>query len=356
MPHYQRMTLEELEAMESSVLDKLDSEEDWGSFGDVIRFYEAYYGRALNRAKKTRDEFDRASESYIKEKLIRYLVEYGTYMKMIYQKSDKHAEEALIKAVALNPALPIAYYRLGFLAYKKKDYKTAALRFQQTLDDQGRARDNKWQLNDRQLYHAHLYLVNSSLFVAKETNERLKEFPEGEYEKLAYDISPLYEWIDENEAKLQRNAFVKRTNEGSEYCSREECDYIYERADLKDCLILYNSDRSYLIRFNNQRRNDVTADRARMLRHFLLNSSRENPLKKSDLIEHFQTTEVSNNAFVQKISRLRKQLNNIDIPEIIETAPQDTEMIRQGVRTETAYFYNGRFPFIIMERVGDELY
>ncbi|PIB40760.1 hypothetical protein AOA59_26875, partial [Pseudomonas sp. 2822-15] len=64
--------------------------------------------------------------TYIKNKLVRYLINYGTYLKMGHMKNKVDAERTLKKVLFYQKQNPIAHYRLGFLAYRSRRFTEAA--------------------------------------------------------------------------------------------------------------------------------------------------------------------------------------------------------------------------------------
>jgi len=343
---YQTMSLEEFEEVGFN-LEQRQDDEAYGYFREMVYFYEAYYKKSTVVAKNSADDQVAVEYAgYVKQKLLNYLIRYGTFLKMTKQKNEHDAKDTLERALQLDRTNPIGNYRLGFLAYKRQNYSQASDYFQTAIDKQAHDSKSKWLLNPQQLYHAHLYLVNSSLFMAKQTNERLKQLSDANYPVLEqYDMSPFFNVIGENEAYLHQRAFVKRTNGGGEeYCSKQECENILDDERLKDCIILYQSDHEFILRYNDHAETFLP-DYARLLKDFLLLSSATNILTAEHLPDHFTSTNVNPNTYSKRIHRLRSLLTDFNIPSVIQT--------RRG--SVTAYFYNESIPFIIMERVEDEM-
>ncbi len=340
---YKGKTLEELEDIELDLLEQEGVGRNDGFYGRLIGLYEEMYKLAKRSAKETGNESDLAIAANIRKQLIKSLILYGTYIKMGHEKSDRDAEVTLQKVINYDARNPIVHYRLGFLAYKSRQYHKACLYFQQAIEYQGNLVSKEWQLNEQQLYHAHLFLVNSSLFVAKETNEKLQQLSLPGQQLTTYQLSPLFEMINSNTLYLNQHAFVKHTPDGRQSCSKEECDDIYEGDTNDHCIILYFSDRECGLRFNKERK-ILNATYARMLKDFLLHSSKKQSLIQEDLIEHFNKGKVKRNTFIQKIGRLRDKLAEFDILNIIDS---------DGSRSQTAYYYNEEVPYIIMERVEE---
>ncbi|TCS84493.1 hypothetical protein EDD72_101157 [Tepidibacillus fermentans] len=241
---------------------------------------------------------------------------------------------------------PIANYRLGFLAYKYHRHSDAVLYFKNAIDYQTYAQSQDWKMNEEQLYRAHLYLVNSYLFVASRTYEKMKDLPMPEQELTQYELSPIFDIINKNEMYLNRHAFVRYTNEGRFFCSKEECDDIFYESDAVDnILILYFSDRNYLLKFNDKSI-VLTAKFAELLKDLLLNSSKDQSLTVRNVKEYFnsKSEDVSKDTYKQGIRRLRRKLEEIGTPDIIVNDPNNKEL---------AYYFNGTVQFMVMERVEE---
>src|SRR5690606_18566210 len=117
------------------------------------------YEELYRRISRDKDSEYAPSLEQIKRTLIFHLVQYGTYLKTVYQKDDKIAEKALNKATRYEQKLSIVHYRLGFLHYKEKKYTKSLECFQNALRFQQKSSE-KYKLNEQQLYNCHLYLAN----------------------------------------------------------------------------------------------------------------------------------------------------------------------------------------------------
>lgn len=149
-------TLDELLEEEQTLLTAKEEDID-GVFPKLIKVYEMLYNQIV---KDPANEYYDSLEK-IKESLIFYLVEYGTYLKTVYRKEEgPEAERMLTKAISKNEHLPIAHYRLGFLAYQKENYAMALAYLQDALHQQQIATEPRYRMNQQQLYNCHLYLSN----------------------------------------------------------------------------------------------------------------------------------------------------------------------------------------------------
>lgn len=325
-------SIEELLDLEEELKESF-SEED-GSISKLISVYEMLYKKIS--MDKTNEYL--TSMGQIKSQLINYLVQYGTYLKTMSQKDNQSAVRCLKKAVSYEKRLPIAYYRLGFLHYKMKNYFQDALKFQKETEDM------KYVLNSQQLYNCHLYLANCGLFIAKDAQEALSklELKANVEEVPQYTTSPYYQLILDNENYLERHAYQITTKDGTRYGTKEDCEDMLEN---KDMIILDFTGRRNLLIFNGKEKN-LSKNQAEMLRFFLLYSTGEKPLTKHHFYDLFsrgdKNGEIPTNTYIQNVTRLRTKLTEagLNFP-VIENV--------SGFR-ETAYYYNHLYPFVIMNR------
>jgi len=331
-------SIEELLDLEEE-LKESKSEED-GTISRLISVYETLYRKISSNENH---EYG-ASLNKIKVQLIHCLVQYGTYLKTVSQKDDDAAERNLRKATRYEKNLPIAYYRLGFLQYKKENYSDTLQHFQAAIHSQKKCIDTKYLLSSQQLYNCHLYLANCGLFIAKEAQEALSTLElKANAEKVPqYITSPYYQLILDNEAYLERHAYQMTTLDGARYGTKDHCEDMLQKMDT---IILDLTDRSNLVVFN-KKETTLSKNQTEMLRYFLLKSNREKPLTKHDFYDLFAGAnhggEIPTNTYIQNVTRLRGKLTAIGI-----TFPVLENM--SGVR-ETAYYYNHSYPFVIMSR------
>ncbi|MEH6948836.1 hypothetical protein V7068_17555 [Bacillus sp. JJ634] len=268
-----RKTIEELLDLEEELRQAIEEEKD-GALHDITMMYEELY-RKIRREQES--EYASSLEN-IKQKLVSYLICYGTYMKMQYQKDDRVAKSSLQKALQYERELPIAHYRLGFLSYKQENYLSAQIHFHNATSQQKTCSNQKYKLNDQQMYNAHLYLSNSAFYMVQKAQDTLQKLRNEENAERAphLEMSPLYEMITQNEGYLAANAFTIVTPDGEKKCSKAECENMTE---LKDTLILYFSEREHILIYNGQEK-ALTLNQAEMLRYFLLNTTEQSPAMK----------------------------------------------------------------------------
>ncbi|WP_100011643.1 tetratricopeptide repeat protein [Lentibacillus sediminis] len=336
-------TIHELFDLEVELVELLE-EETYNYHSEVISVYEELYKR-INADNE--NEYG-SSLSYIKKKLIFYLVHYGTYLKTQYQKDDRVAESSLRRALKYDRKIPIAHYRLGFLDYKKKIYVSAILHFRSAAKYHDVYSNSEYRLTNQQLYNTQMYLTNSALHLAEEANQALQDLDSGIYMDHApkLKMSSLYEVIQQNEGYLEANAFTMVTPDGKSRCTKEKCEDIAIDESLLDTIILYFSDREHFLIYNGK---DIklSVNQAEMLRYFLLNTTEQSPATKNHFSEIFsvndKTGEIPNNTFTQNVRRLERKMGEKGVPE--------TVIRSDSLNNEPVYFYTRSIPYIIMHRI-----
>ena len=266
---------------------------------------------------------------------------------MNHVKDDASAIGSLKKAIALDKHNPIAHYRLGFLSYKERDYVSAVQYFQKAIDSQPYYENREYVLNEQQLFHAHMYLTNSALYVANQSYQDMEKLEWSDVDQLPdYEISPIYAILSQNENYLSSHAFYQVTKDQVRHCSIETCNEIAENPP-KHTLVLYFGDREISCIFNGKEV-VLSKDRADLLRHMLLMCSKDSPGTRVTFRNYFDSFgkdgEVNSASFRQRISRLRANLDKIGLKDhIIQTRYLD----------ETAYYFDENIPFMVLYRVDD---
>ncbi|WP_147533004.1 hypothetical protein [Bacillus marasmi] len=339
---YENKTIDELLDMEQELLDA-EEDENNGIVYMRISIYKALLSKIS--ADKTSEYI--TSLEKIKTKLISYLIQHGTYLKTVYQKDDHAAESTLKDALKYERHLPIVHYRLGFLNYKKRKFTTALIHFENALKIQTRDNNKQYHLNQQQLYYCHLYLANCGLFIAQNAQRSLDELELNVKPNVIqkYETSSLFHLIKHNEALIEKHGYQIITNEGSRYCSLEECEAAFER---NNTMILDLTKRENIISYN-QKDKPLSKNQVELLRFLLLKSNLDTPITKHDVYDLFNNAdengEIPTNTYIQNITRLNQRLSNAGIPiKVIENKPD---------HQETAYYYNQLIPFIIIHRSDD---
>ncbi|HSI67646.1 MAG TPA: tetratricopeptide repeat protein, partial [Planococcus sp. (in: firmicutes)] len=193
---YTNMTLEELEEQDRQLHLQSDELEESLLYQRKIELYKVMHLKVKQRVHRKLE--DQSYLDDITEQLVFNLVHYGTYLKKADQKVDQVAIPNLKRALSYDPHNPIAAYRLGFIYYRNGNFINAVNYFQKAILSERFNMNKKMALTDPQKVNAQLYLTNSALHIAKESQEDLAKFPADEVEKLpGYEFSSLYDSITE---------------------------------------------------------------------------------------------------------------------------------------------------------------
>lgn len=335
------MSQEQLEELELEI--RLKEEEEQPDM-----FYSQYISILDEMHKRLRVDRTRREEAdYIKKRIVSNLIRYGTYLKTILKKDENVAVHSLERALRYDSGNPIANYRLAFLSYKNRDYEKAIPYFNTALHQKVAYEKKEYSLNEQQLYYANLYLTNSCLHLATQTQELLEKSTIQVNKKPLPDLemSTMYRLIEENDTYLQQNAFYKIEGLHVSTCSKSDCEEIASSGSA-DKLILFFNDRENEVLFG-EKGTLLNENNAIMLCQFLLNSSKKNPLTRSAFLEVFDHTEVmKKNTFIKRVGRLKEKLSESNFPEIIETT---------SLHGEPAYYFNEAVDPIVMYRVDDNI-
>ena len=244
---FKEMTLEQLKDVERELLEEEDN------YSLQVSLYEEMYRKILLLSRKDKEKYSAHLEG-VKGLLIKYLVKYGAYLKMVYQKDDYTAEKSLQKVFKYDKENPIVHYRLGFLAYKKSDYKAASSYFYDSLEYNHFYKIKKYQLNNKQKYYAHMYLTNSALHLAASSYKGLEKLSlNKEIDNLPnLEISPFYHYLSQNDSYMEQNAFYQVTGNEKKTCSKEACEDLFDENPL-NTMILYFQDRCPQLVFNDKK-------------------------------------------------------------------------------------------------------
>ena len=140
-------------------------------------------------------------------------------------------------------------------------------------------------------------MTNSALYIAEKAQSSLHNLEsEGNFEKLPqYEMSSLFEMINQNEGYLAANAYTIITSDGKRMCSKEACEEIVNDNRLPDYTVPYLSDRQHSLLYNG-REVSLSKNKAAMLRYLFLHSNEESPALK----HHFDRIIESKNEKMEK--------------------------------------------------------
>jgi hypothetical protein len=107
-------------------------------------------------------------------------------------------------------------------------------------------------------------------------------------------------------------------------------------------LLLYFNDRNIIAVFEDKAAT-LSEDQGNMLRYYLLKSSEKRPATRAAFSSN---SNILPNTYTQNVTRLKNKLMEKGFPPLIQT---------KRYNNETAYYYDGTHPFIIMYRVDEEI-
>ncbi|WP_102335302.1 hypothetical protein [Salimicrobium jeotgali] len=309
-------------------------EEEKGGYSRLIALY-----RELRQQLRRENDRDLAKD--VEKKLIYYLVEYGPYRKTVYRKEEKAAIDSLKQALHFEDHLPLAHYRLGLLYSRRRRFTEAGSHFSKAVEVQGRA--ERFPLNERQLYYAHLYLIASELHVLQDVHEKMNVLSvPGKYEPFSSsDMAGLYEKLQATESYLNDHAFLKITGERKEFLSKEEVEetLLHKKRGTGH---LYVGDETIEVGFDGKTE-EISRDDGKIL-YYLLQSSREEPLDAGVMAELTgEEGEVRSTTFRQRVKRLSRLLEEVGLTDVLA--------MERGICTFTA-----AVPFIIVHRADEQLH
>lgn len=330
------MSLEELLALREELQISVDEEKSV-SLSALIGVEEELL-RRLARQKKSESPFD-AKE--IQKALIEHLLHYGAYMKTYYKRDLIDDQKSLSKVLKYDRGNALAYYRLGIYAYRKNFYVTAAVHFNNALKSHERNAHSPYSLSEQQHYQVLLYLQNSTLKVAMETEDMIRKVAETRDEKSGLDLPTIQGNIVHQEVYLQSHTFTVLSENGIKLASADECKDLIDKEVENSPLILYFSDDQQSIIYQKEEV-PLTILQATILKRILLHHTEGKPVEKAELADlfasHDQVGKVPDAIYQKALTRLKKQLNKLGLSEVI---------IEQGV--ENLSLMN--IPFLCIQRI-----
>jgi len=337
MREFQGLSIEEMFDREQDLIAEVAEDDPWSIY-KLIKFYKLLISKLTKERRQERYLLD-----YVKRQLIKRLIWYGEYMKTSDRKDPFTAKQCLKEAISYNRQIPIAHYRLGFLAYQEGRYLNALEHFDMAISQNDVIKEKDYQLNDRQLYYAHLYRSNSALYIADKSHQFLERTSiKGYGQPEGYELSPLYNRIQANEHYISRNAVTVVSKEGERFCSLEEVE---EVLNTEHKLICYFGDRENAVYYNG-RGVTLQINQAEILRFLLLYSSENRPVTIYDMASIFEPRnpngELINNTLTVAIMRLRESLASIHFP-----SDKIQSRRRYG---NTGYYYTGDVDYLIIHR------
>lgn len=332
---FQGISLEELEELEQELLDL--GETRLGSLSySKIEVYDAMHSE-LEELVQGDDDYA-AYYTYIKKKLVSYLLRYGGQASSnltIYEDTEKR----LKKVLSYDSQNPVAAYRLGFLAYRSGTYWEAAAYLQQALNSQTFYSDERFLLNAEQISRAVMYITNSALHTAVRGEVPTSDFMAGQVSSTSLSTQLCY-----NDGMLKSQEYRITTLFGSVLCSKEES----EDAPMQDVISLKFNKFGAILTYNGIAE-QLTSIQANTLRYLLVKTRKGQAATPWSLKDYFLFTHVitgvPEETFLLVISEVKQILAEMEIPASIQVAEN----------VESGFYFDGSSPFVVIDRVDEEL-
>lgn len=339
---YHDISLDELEELEQEIHFQAENTQ-----GDLdyskIELYDAMHNHLKLLAAEDADYAH--YYTYIQQKLINYLLCYCGQAASNDANKRYAAEQAMKKVLQYDPVNPLAAYRLGGLFHQQHMHAEALCQLQQALDNQSRYPENAYQLNADQVKRALLHMSSSSLHIGS------RAFAASSVSSTALDSADFSEMFTELcrcTDELRNSAYRILSADEHVQCGHAQVVAAIEK-DPKDTIILFfNTDGPELI--YNGIREKLPAAHAFLLKHLLLHSCAEKPMKPLDAKAYFLDTHVMTGVtgptFTKAVEGMMQALREIEIPSAI---------CRADAGNQPAYYFNGTSAYMVIGRVDEEL-
>ena len=337
---YRDISLDELEEIEQELHLSEDSRKGLLNY-TKIEIYDAMHTHLSILSKDDNDYLD--YYTYIKKKLVCYLLRYSSSVHGSTAKERAKAEKVLKRVQSYDRKNPIVSYRLGCLTYLQKKFSESIGHFQKALDFQKDYSDGAFLLSAEQINRAVLYLSNCSLHTACQALVIGSE--NGQNEGAGNPIfSGFFTQLSYNEGVLKSQAYRMTTLDGTEFCSSDECIEKCSSAP-KDTIMLFLGDKGTELYFNGIKE-AVAVPQAHVLRHLLLNAHQLKAVTPVCLKDYFLDSHVIGGASKHALEPVMENLNTL-LTEL-ETQISIKE-------TNDGYQLNGSFEYILMDRADEHL-
>lgn len=334
------MTLDELLELRKE-LQLAKDEEKAVSLPALITVEEDLYEKLLH--EKSILAQTQVNIEEVRQNLIQLILHYGPYLKTVYEKDPIAAEKSYAQILKYDRGNPQAYYRLGILAYKKNNYLTAAVHFNNALRSNERRGQAPYSLSDEQKVRGYIYLSICALHLAQDSFQAVNESM-GE-KGAPPSISNL---LEQQRLQLEEESFVVSGNKEERKISKKECELYLTSKQYEDYIILFYSDRGQLVHYQ-KKTVKLSIQQADLLKCFMLKNKGEKPLTKKDFLSLFSSRdergEIPVNVITNAIHRLRKKLQQVQIPEtVIQTFEAGDEV---------SFHFNQEQSYLVIQQIDE---
>lgn len=239
------------------------------------------------------------------------LLDYGGYIKAD-NPLDSMAKRSFEEALRINPNLPISYYRLGHIYYRKQDYIETIVQLEKALKS-NETSQNKYTLDKIKINNARKIISYCAIKIFYANSEGSLE--NTHYQELDDTLTRFFEKSD-MEASIN-NPVLEIWKDSSMVAQRQITESEYD-----DILYDLDSDSSKFVidkykfpHYINYHTNDPVKIEIPYL-NLLVACIHKDAINRTDYIDSIHEDTASlRNSFNQKIRRLRSLLSNVGLEE-----------------------------------------
>ena len=198
------------------------------------------YARAQELHRAIRETTDRDNRKQLEDELTNLYVRQAEYSKFSETPDYGAARRALAMALKFRPNHPLANYRLGYILYVKRQYAEAIRHFSRALDGTVDA-----ALSDIQTTLTHMFVVNCSIYLARES---LAELEYREHEEHPNEAARLNKYRNEllvEDEQLFDRLYYRKIQDGMETLINERSFQEYQ-ADTQEIVLRSSSEGTFV--------------------------------------------------------------------------------------------------------------
>ena len=198
------------------------------------------YARAQELHRAIRETTDRDNRKQLEDELTNLYVRQAEYSKFSETPDYGAARRALAMALKFRPNHPLANYRLGYILYVKRQYAEAIRHFSRALDGTVDA-----ALSDIQTTLTHMFVVNCSIYLARES---LAELEYREHEEHPDEAARLNKYRNEllvGDEQLFDRLYYRKIQDGMETLINERSFQEYQ-ANVQEIILRSSSEGTFV--------------------------------------------------------------------------------------------------------------
>lgn len=198
------------------------------------------YARAQELHRAIRETTDRDNRKQLEDELTNLYVRQAEYSKFSETPDYGAARRALAMALKFRPNHPLANYRLGYILYVKRQYAEAIRHFSRALDGTVDA-----ALSDIQTTLTHMFVVNCSIYLARES---LAELEYREHEEHPDEAARLNKYRNEllvEDEQLFDRLYYRKIQDGMETLINERSFQEYQ-ANVQEIILRSSSEGTFV--------------------------------------------------------------------------------------------------------------